>query len=135
MIPIDIFKTYRNLIYIVLAVAACVALYVFGPDIISGNGRVDQVKDNLSTVRSEQSSAIGNIGAAKDGINIGSAEAGRIADGIGKVAEGIGGVETSLDRSNGKVDTSTKLSTDSAGLIAEGQRILEQVGKRGQAGN
>lgn len=135
MIPIDIIKAYRNIIYIVLAVAVCVCAYVFGPDLISGNGRVDQVKDNLSTVRSEQSSAIGNIGAAKDGINIGSAEAGRIAEGIGKVAEGVRGVETSLDSSNGKVNSSTNISTDSAGLIAEGQRILEQVRKRGQTTN
>ena len=86
----------------------------------------DQVRADISAAGREQQAAIERIERVENGLANNASEAGRISEGLGSVAESIAGVEKRIDSSQGKL-------TDSAGLIAEGQRILGQVRARCQS--
>jgi peptidoglycan hydrolase CwlO-like protein len=109
-----------------LLVGLCIAWYLFGTVQHDRSG-ADRVRTDISAAQREQQAAAERLGAIENGLDASAAEAGRVSGGLGGVAESIAGAESRIDSSQGKL-------TDSAGLIAEGQRILAGIRARGQVG-
>ena len=106
-----------------ILVGLCVAWHMLSPVQPDRSG-ADQVRTDLSAAGREQQAAADRIEGVANGLADSAAEAGRISEGLGGVAESIAGAESRIDSSQGKL-------IDSAGLIAEGQRILAGVRARG----
>jgi methyl-accepting chemotaxis protein len=126
MIPIV--PNAKTIIYIVLAVCLCVVCYMFGPGLFGGRARVDQVRDNIQSAGDQQQQAAQRLDTIKTGLDTSAAESGRVSTGLGKIADTIAGTER-------RIDSSKDQSNDSASLIAEGKRIVEQIKQRNKTGN
>lgn len=126
MIPIV--PNAKTIIYIVLAVCVCVVVYMFGPDLFGRRARVDQIRDNIQSVGDQQQQAAERLDTIKTGLETSAAESGRISTGLGKVTDTIAGTER-------RIDSSKEQSNDSASLIGEGKRIIEQIKQRNKTGN
>lgn len=82
---------------------------LFTPNIPDNRSGIDEVRDHLQSVREQQQSAL---------------------DRIEVIESGIADAKDTADRVDASISTSQGLSTDSAGLIAEGQSILGDVRQR-----
>lgn len=96
---------------------------------VSDNGvTADTITNDIRSVGYQQQSAITGVGNAQDRINDGSAEVGRVSEGIGTVAE-------SIKHSQSGLEESITRSKSSADLIAEGKSILRTIQQGNDSGN
>lgn len=100
--------------------------YLFG-NVSDNSGRIDSIRSELDTVKSNQSTAIKRLDTIEAGLDDSQKQAGRIAESIGESAKSVGTVEERITIDQGKL-------TDSTSLIADCQRILAEVRERGQVG-
>ena len=129
MITIDKILANKNYLIIagILLIVGFIAWDVFGGNVSNSGSGADAVRSDLSAVGQQQQAAIDGLGRIENGLDSGAAEAGRVSAGLGDTAKSITTVENRIDGSEAKL-------TDSAGLIAEGERILATVRARGQSG-
>ena len=110
---------------VLLLLGGFAAWYLFGAGVFDDRTGANEVRADLRTTADQQQAAIERLGNIENGLANSAKHVGEVSSGLGDVTGTINHVET-------RIDDSQNRASDSASLIAEGQRILEGVRARGQ---